>query len=236
MIEVFAVNIKDEFLDNNINSITERLENYGKQKGKDLKFRFKYKEDLLRTCVGKMLTRTKMCSILGISNKNLKFFTNTYGKPYIISNKGIYFNISHSGDWVVGVVSSEEIGIDIEMNLDVQPDIVDTCFTKNEKVYVYFENKNGSSSRFYEIWTLKESFVKALGKGLSIPLDNFEISKDKLEKELWFNSDYSNNVYYFKTYKFKNEYTISIASPLKVFPNEIKIIKATQLYSEFIKS
>ncbi|MBU3090542.1 4'-phosphopantetheinyl transferase superfamily protein [Clostridium sp. CF011] len=231
MIEGFAVNIKDEFLDINIEKITERLDNYGQ----DLKRSFKYKEDLFRTSIGEMLTRTKMCSILGISNKDLKFFKNNYGKPYIINNKNIYFNISHSGEWVVGVFSNYEIGIDIEINLDLQVDIVDACFTKNEKEYVYFGNKNSSISRFYEIWTLKESFIKALGRGLSIPLDSFEISKDKLEKDLWINSDNPNNIYYFKICKFHNEYTISIATPMKIFPNEIKIIKVAELFSEFIR-
>lgn len=81
------------------------------------------------------------------------------------------FNISHSGDFVVLAVSDSEIGVDIECKTDPGRRVTERFFTEAEKSYVRNDDD------FRRIWTMKEAFIKCLGKGLSIPLRSFSVAK-----------------------------------------------------------
>jgi len=100
---------------------------------------------------------------------------NEYNKPYLENE--IYFNLSHSGDIVICAISNEqEIGIDIEEMKPINIWEFDTIFTKNE-----LEIMNNSSHpvfTFYKYWTIKESVIKAIGKGLALPLSEVVVSDD----------------------------------------------------------
>ncbi len=88
---------------------------------------------------------------------------NEFGKPYVKGRNDFYYNLSHSGDYVVLAFGNTEVGIDIqkhEENTDIQT-VAQSCFTRDEREYV-----GGSAERFYEIWTGKESYLKRVGKGL----------------------------------------------------------------------
>jgi 4'-phosphopantetheinyl transferase len=65
-------------------------------------------------------------------------------------------------------------------------------------------------SRFYEIWTLKESYIKCLGKGLSIPLKSFSISiNDGIITVI---TEYENKEYMFKRFEVEQDYKIAACS------------------------
>ena len=89
-------------------------------------------------------------------------------KPQILHpiDTGVYYNVSHSGDWILIAVARSEIGVDIEfMNPvfdfnDVMPDI----FMPGE---VAFVNELDPVERFFTLWTRKEALAKATGQGLN---------------------------------------------------------------------
>jgi len=88
---------------------------------------------------------------------------NEFGKPYIKDRDDFYYNLSHSGNYVVLAFGNREVGIDIqkhEENTNIQA-VAQSCFTRDEREYV-----GESTERFYEIWTGKESYLKYVGKGL----------------------------------------------------------------------
>lgn len=89
---------------------------------------------------------------------------NKYNKPYI-KNADIYFNLSHSQNAFLISVSKYESGIDIEDNsLDINYlDCMNYAFSDEELKYCNIDTSNN----FFEVWTLKEAYLKAIGIGLT---------------------------------------------------------------------
>ena len=93
-------------------------------------------------------------------------FYNENRKPYI-KNNPIFFNISHSGEYIVCVVSDKEIGVDIQ-KITIKDKVVDKICTENELKYPI------TPEYFTILWVKKESYVKKLGIGLSFGLQNVD--------------------------------------------------------------
>jgi 4'-phosphopantetheinyl transferase len=97
---------------------------------------------------------------------------NNYGKPrlrYI----PLHFNISHTNNVVVCAFSYEEIGIDIEKITNIDMETFKPHLTKSE--WDQIQTSKNKLSEFYNFWTKKEAIIKLMGKGLSIPLNSFEV-------------------------------------------------------------
>ena len=111
---------------------------------------------------------------IGVIPSQIKFEYNEQGKPYVPS--GVHFNMSHSGDYVVLAVSDYPVGIDIERLRHKRLSVAKRFFCREE--YEDIINAGGEKEqdrRFLEYWTIKEAYVKYMGKGLSIPLNSFRI-------------------------------------------------------------
>ena len=65
--------------------------------------------------LGDILARSQICRATGLGNRQLKFSTSTFSKPFLVNNSMIYFIISHSVCYVVCAVADEPIGIDTEI-------------------------------------------------------------------------------------------------------------------------
>ncbi len=101
---------------------------------------------------------------------------NEYGKPFYKEYPDIHFSISHSGTKVMCVISDKEVGCDVERIKNRNHDIAKRFFTTDE--YSLIQSQPSEEERvnmFFRIWTLKESFVKCIGTGLSTELNTFSI-------------------------------------------------------------
>ncbi len=135
--------------------------------------RFLRYEDRCRSVTGEVLCRYAVYRYSGIRKQPWTVIKNDCGKPYL-SGSGIHFNISHSGSWVVCGVDREEIGVDVEKSRSVDPGIVERFFSAPEKAWFARCAAPGEQRIvFLKLWTLKESYIKAIGKGLQCPLDSF---------------------------------------------------------------
>lgn len=151
--------------------------------------RFHHSADRHRYLVTRVLARTVLARYTGIPAASLEFTENTYGKP-AVSNAGersqsISFNISHTqGLIVLGVAQHNQIGVDIENYSDHEPlfDLADQFFGEKEIADLSNLPSRKRSRRFFELWTLKESYIKARGMGLSIPLDAFSFEFSTLNR------------------------------------------------------
>ena len=94
----------------------------------------------------------------------------------------VYFSISHSGEYVAVAVSEEPVGIDVEHKDDKRFLISKRMFDQNDMDYIAPEgfealetdsDTEEAQCRFRDVWTIKESYVKCIGKGLTIPLKSF---------------------------------------------------------------
>lgn len=135
--------------------------------------RFVKEEDRLRGLFGELLLRSILMQKTGMRNEDIVFFTNEYGKPFLKGRDDIYFNISHSGDWVVAAVDALPVGIDVEEVSPVDLSISEYYFSADE--HEDLMSQSDKLDYFFTLWTSKESYIKTLGKGLSQPLNAFSI-------------------------------------------------------------
>lgn len=101
--------------------------------------------------------------------------TGPYGKPYI-KDSPVHFNLSHSGSYAACVVSEVECGCDIEKITKADMRVAERFFCPDERAYLRAAESEGERDmRFFRLWTLRESFIKATGRGMSLPLNSFAI-------------------------------------------------------------
>lgn len=132
-----------------------------------------------RFVAGRARLRSLLGEHLGLDPRALIFVQNAFGKPRLADHPSVHFSLSHSSDQAVLAASEQrEIGIDIER---VRPldhlDLARRYFHPSEVAAI--EGARPPEEQllaFFRIWTLKEAIVKAIGKGLSLPLDTFDVS------------------------------------------------------------
>ena len=113
---------------------------------------------------------------LNISNKDIIFKKNRYGKPYLRNFPKFHFNLSHTRNAIAVAFSDKEIGIDIERIKFADFRIADRFFTIQEREYM---NKSADKDyAFYKIWTRKEAYVKWKGIGFAMPPNSFDVISD----------------------------------------------------------
>ncbi|PIE88828.1 MAG: hypothetical protein CR997_14350 [Acidobacteria bacterium] len=112
----------------------------------------------------------------GIAEADQHIERTRFGKPVLMANDRQHFNLSHSGAWVVCAVDGEPVGIDIEQRVNRRDIEFDGLFTAEEMAYLENGRKSLLWQRFYRLWTLKESYLKALGTGLYRSMQSFTVS------------------------------------------------------------
>lgn len=142
------------------------LEQVGSERRKKV-IRYLQPDDRKRSLGAGIMIR-KILNGNGLSESSLKYSEN--GKPVA---DHLHFNISHAGDYVVGVVSDDEVGCDIERNVNAPLEIAEHYFHSTEREYIEAASDPGKA--FFTLWTLKESYMKMTGRGMDIPLDSFEV-------------------------------------------------------------
>lgn len=142
------------------------LELVGTERRKKV-IRYRMPDDRKRSLAAGLIIR-KILNENRVSEDSLKYSEN--GKPFA---DNLFFNVSHAGDYVVGVFSDREVGCDIEKIVDAPLGVSDRFFHLKEAEYIRSaEDKNRA---FFTLWTLKESYMKMTGRGMSLPLDSFEV-------------------------------------------------------------
>lgn len=133
-------------------------------------------DDAYRSLIGNLMVRIILKERYGSSVGELEVGINAYGKPFLCGFPSFHYNISHSGEYVVCAVHEEEVGVDIEKVGPFDLQLAMGLFTEEEYRDLLNAKEDGIHA-FYDIWTLKESYIKAIGKGLSIPLNSFNVKK-----------------------------------------------------------
>jgi len=144
--------------------------------------RFYFRKDRERFVVARGLLRTILGRYLDRAPQNVAFTYNQYGKPSIVSKAGaesIRFNVSHShGTALYAITRGLEIGVDLELirdGLEVEQ-IATSFFSHREVSALCALPAEHRRHAFFLCWTRKEAYIKARGEGLSLPLDQFEVS------------------------------------------------------------
>ncbi|MCR4794376.1 MAG: 4'-phosphopantetheinyl transferase superfamily protein [Ruminococcus sp.] len=140
--------------------------------------RFLRDKDKLRYACGRIFTKMISAAYLGSKAEDILIYADKYYKPHIKEHSDILkYNISHSGDMVLLAFSSSgEIGIDIEQ--------FDPCINESEICSAFHSEEikamavGDNKRQFYRIWTAKEAYVKAVGKGFMIAPNSFFVDEN----------------------------------------------------------
>lgn len=118
-----------------------------------------------------------------------KLITNAHGKPKLKDNS-LYFNLSHSSDYVVLAVADCELGIDIEKIAPYNSKVAERCFTEDEQKWMKQQEYNVIHQPFYFLWTGKEAVMKATGIGFAMKPESFSLlpienGPHKIHEQIW---------------------------------------------------
>lgn len=149
------------------------------EKQKKIK-RIKLLKEANLSLFGEILARYGIIKQTNQLNSTIYFGKTKMGKPYIKNGKNnIFFNISHSEDIVVCAVGRSEVGIDVEFIKKLDLSIVNLVYSDKEKEELKLNEKLYDLTSFYQIWTLKESFLKFTGHGLAMEMKSLSFNVDK---------------------------------------------------------
>ncbi|HEY0819357.1 MAG TPA: 4'-phosphopantetheinyl transferase superfamily protein [Rhizobacter sp.] len=141
--------------------------------------RFYFERDRARYRVTRALVRSVLSRYAPIAPQDWRFDATTYGQPLIVNPEpeaqSLAFNLTHTSDLVVLAVTRQRaIGVDTEnITRGALLDVADRFFAPSECEHLWALPSEQHTTRFFELWTLKESYIKARGMGLSIPLHKF---------------------------------------------------------------
>jgi 4'-phosphopantetheinyl transferase len=144
--------------------------------------RFKFDRDRKRYIAGRQFLRTLLSAYLQTDLKGVSFDYSPNGKPSLGNEhnaRGIRFNVSHSDKMAAfAFVRGREVGVDIEqIHQDISvKEIAGRFFSQAEQAAFADVPEELKQEAFFLCWTRKEAFVKAKGNGLSLPLDQFDVS------------------------------------------------------------
>ena len=235
--EIYAVNTGRKLHSETFLNLMQYIDTNKKERIKKY-IRF---EDACRVLVADVLARAVASRMLGVSNNDISFGIGKHGKPYILNTNNYHFSIAHSKTWVVCAADDCEVGIDVEKIRPINTMIAKRFFTAEEYDELLNKPSNEQTNYFFDLWTLKESYVKALGKGLLLPFNSFRIKiedetisieKGKEVKEEFAGEDaVKGDNYSFKLYHIDNYNKMAVCStkPEQNFPEKINFLSIDEL-------
>ena len=226
MLEVYALNIAHPIPA----AYKELFLSQVSEEKRDKIVRYRKEMDGQRTLVGEILVKVMLAKHLKLSAKEIVFKKNEYGKPYLEGNP-LYFNISHSGEWVVGAISDYLVGIDVEQIKKADLGIAKRFFAPLEyDALMQIACEKAQNEAFYMLWSGKESYIKMIGKGLTIPLEAFSLAYNQHKIELI--DAYKEKKAYFTVYPLQQDrYSLVVCHEEKVCHSAYCQVQLETLYN-----
>ncbi len=150
---------------------------------------YHFAKDRHASLVTRAMVRCLLSRYVAVEPSDWRFRSNRYGRPEIAKpgHAGtLRFNIAHTKGMIVVLISkNREVGVDVECLSYLGPclEIADRYFSPSEVETLRSLPSSEQALRFIEYWTLKESFIKARGMGLAIPLDEFSFRIEKKPRD-----------------------------------------------------
>jgi len=145
---------------------------------RERRLRFRFEKHRHQFLVSHALVRVTLSRYAPVAPEAWRFSTNTFGRPEIDVGTlpRLRFNLSHTDGMAVCAVA-----LDVDVGADVEDsersgqtvEVADSFFSPSETATLRALPAERQRERFFEYWTLKESYIKARGAGLSLPLDQF---------------------------------------------------------------
>jgi len=144
--------------------------------------RFYFERDQEDFIIGRGVLRAILGGYLNRAPEDVSFCYGSHGKPALagVSDRdAIRFSVSHSqGVALYAVTRGREVGIDLErIRFDLAvAEIAERFFSRQEVAMLRALPPDVQQQAFFRCWTFKEAYIKARGEGLSLPLDQLDVS------------------------------------------------------------
>lgn len=171
--------------------------------------KYYFVKDKIRSVFAEVILKYALYERYNLDYRNIEIKHAKYGKPFLANNSGIFFNLSHSGNWVLCGVGDYKLGIDVQQVKDSTLMISKRFFSKEESEYIESQPVENRSKSFCKIWTLKESYVKCIGKGLGISFDTFNFRFIDEGIQLYLDNNL-NQDFLFRTYSLDDEHLMAL--------------------------
>jgi 4'-phosphopantetheinyl transferase len=152
------------------------------ERARELRFHFAHSRTQFVSA--RALVRTVLSRYVAIAPAAWQFRAGSHGRPEIVQPEGaaLGFNLSHTTGLVVLAVGGyQTLGVDVEdtMRRPAPLDVAGHSFSVAEVNALHALPQDLQAARFFHYWTLKESYIKAKGQGLSIPLSQFSMALEQ---------------------------------------------------------
>ncbi|MET0547014.1 MAG: 4'-phosphopantetheinyl transferase superfamily protein [Caulobacterales bacterium] len=141
--------------------------------------RFVFEKHAARYRAGRTQLREILASYLDVGPSEIAFQYGANGKPDLAPalNSTLRFNLAHSEDLAALAITRDvQIGLDIEYVRPIEDGVARHHFSPKEYADLSSLQSEGWRDGFFRCWTRKEAVIKALGDGLSLPLDSFDVT------------------------------------------------------------
>ena len=174
--------------------------------------------------LGAGLLLKRACEEYGIPGEDGHLTQGEYGKPAFSCCPEVHFSLSHSGEYVLCVMALREAGCDVEGVKPFCMQVAERVFTEEELWWLNREAENGRGDEaFCRLWTLKESFLKLTGKGLSFPMKEASFAYENGEIRFSLHGERT-EAFHFYELSFLPDYCVSVclageeAGQLQIIP------------------
>lgn len=140
--------------------------------------RFYFARHQRRFAVGRAMLRCILARYTNVPPSELVFSYNQHGKPRLVNDLSLQFNLSHSGDLALLAIGKKfSLGIDVEFfSARSYKGIGKNLFSSSENLGLQQTNAMLKPLAFFHIWAQKEAFIKACGLGLAYPTKKFDVA------------------------------------------------------------
>lgn len=185
MLEVYylklsdLLNIPEDFLEKQVSEETAQVVK-----------KYQNKRVRITKLAGESMLRHLLLTNFQLKTEDYSITKGEHGKPFITGTDiPIFFNISHSGNYIICAISNHEVGIDIEYRGTAKLQIAHRFFHPAEACKLENTPDTLKNHLFFNYWSVKESFLKYIGTGLSGSLSNFEVIFS--DQDIWIKKGHS---------------------------------------------
>lgn len=199
-------------------------------------FQCKTEEDRKRSLLAGYLIQTGMKDRIGgesggladTAPLSLSYSYGENGKPYFKDYQNISFSLSHSGNYVAAAFDNDNVGIDIQYKKKARFDVAERFFSTEDKVLLHRLGEEESGSCFYELWAVKEAYMKLTGEGLRQGLDRTAVEPDCEDRSIGrIRKKNSDEAAFYRLCNIVEKYSIAVCSYSKISDIKINEVELT---------
>ncbi len=151
--------------------------------------------------------------VYGLQERSVEYEIGEWGKPTLKYHPEICFSLSHSGDYAICTIGDKPVGNDIEYVKDGRLKVADRFFAREELDWLYDAGTpDERTQRMFRLWTMKESFLKVTGRGMSLSLKDFVIHMDEASGRARVRHSVDAKYYYMREYQEIDGYCTAVCA------------------------